>query len=92
MNRQLLADASSAVASTSSNLSAVTRRKKDAAKMVTVSGVKSSRGRGSVASSNRGVSGSNRGSGRAGAVRESSSGKDKKKKKKTGESDPTFTL
>ena len=92
VNRQLLADASSAVASTSSNLSAVMRRKKDAAKMVTVSGVKSSRGRGSVASSSRGVSGSNRGSGRAGAVRESSSGKDKKKKKKTGESDPTFTL
>ena len=91
VNRQLLADASSAVASTSSNLSAVMRRKKDAAKMVTVSGVKSSRGRGSVASGSQGVSGSSRESGRAGAVRGSSSGKDKKKKE-AGESDPTFTL
>ena len=68
------------------------RRKKDAAKMVTVSGLKSTRGRGLVASSSRGsLVSSVRGSGRGSTVKKPSSGKGRKNKK-AGEEDPTFTL
>ena len=92
-NRELQsASREGSVVGSSSNLSSVMRRKKDAAKMVTVSGLKSTRGRGLVASSSRGsLASSARGSGRGSAVKNSSSGKGRKNKK-SGEEDPTFTL